>query len=205
MRIITGRFKGRRLRPVDDRSVRSTSDRVKESLFNILAADLAEADVLDLFCGAGTLGLEALSRGARHVTFVDAARRSIVRTTENAALVQARPGGEVTILQSDVLKALREFARQGRTFSIVFADPPYEEGWSRRLPDALVENGVLAEDAIVVLEHHRKEPPAPASTGYSLWTERRFGDTMLSIWRWSSSGSGDDRTAATKDTGGGIP
>ncbi|MBI3871795.1 MAG: RsmD family RNA methyltransferase, partial [candidate division Zixibacteria bacterium] len=91
MRIIAGRFKGRRLLPVPGDTVRSTADRVKESLFNILAAELPGASVLDLFCGAGTLGLEALSRGAERAIFVDQSRRSLNRTADNAAALGLTP------------------------------------------------------------------------------------------------------------------
>jgi len=200
VRIITGRFKGRRLRPVDDPSVRSTGDRVKESLFNILAADVADTEVLDLFCGAGTLGLEALSRGAAHATFVDSARRSINRTRDNIAVVGVEK--ETTIIQGDAMTSINGLADRGRRFSLVFADPPYEKGWSRRLPAALAESGILAESAIVVLEHHRKEPPEAVPAGFSLWTERRFGDTMLTIWRWTTAKSGGDAVSTPEPNEG---
>ena len=129
MRIIAGRYKGRRLRAVEDRAVRSTGDRVRESLFNILAAEIPGADVLDLFCGAGTLGLEALSRGVRHVTFVDKSRRSVRRTRDNTDLLDA--AASVEIITADAMAAMRALKREGLRFSLIFADPPYGEATAR--------------------------------------------------------------------------
>jgi 16S rRNA (guanine966-N2)-methyltransferase len=100
------------------------------------------------------------------------------------------------------MPAIRGLAARGRHFSLVFADPPYEQGWSKRLPAALGESGVLALGAIFVLEHHRKEPPEGVPSGFSLWTDRRFGDTMLSIWRWTGAGDRTDAVAGPDRSGG---
>jgi len=125
MRIIAGLYKGRRLRPVPGNTARSTADRVRESLFNILAAEIPGTSVLDLFCGAGTLGIEALSRGAARATFVDASRRSVQQTRENLSAIEAED--DAVVIPSDALAALRSLARKGRSFNLVFADPPYGE------------------------------------------------------------------------------
>lgn len=182
MRIIAGRYKGHRLRPVDDRAVRSTADRVRESLFNILAAEIPGTDVLDLYCGAGTLGLEALSRGARHATFVDKARRSVRRTQDNSDTLQVLPS--VEIIASDAMAAIRALSRKGVRFSLIFADPPYGEGWSAKLLPVIAGSGILTDEGVLVIEHHKKEDPGAAPPGFSVWTQRRFGDTMFTIWRW---------------------
>jgi 16S rRNA (guanine966-N2)-methyltransferase len=184
MRIIAGRYKGHRLRPVEDRAVRSTADRVRESLFNILAAEVPGTDVLDLFCGAGTLGLEALSRGARHATFVDKSRRSVRRTHDNADALRVL--ASVEIIASDAMAAIRALTRKDEHFSLIFADPPYGEGSSAKLLMAIAESGILSTDGILVIEHHKKEDPGAAPLGFSVWTQRRFGDTMFTIWRRQS-------------------
>lgn len=185
MRIIAGRFKGRRLKPVKSARVRSTADRVRESLFNILAADVPDTDALDLFCGAGCLGIEALSRGARRVTFVDRARQSVECTRQNLITLDAMD--QAAVHSGQALTVLRGLAAQGERFSLIFADPPYEEGWSTKLLAAIGESDALAPHGILVIEHHKKELPGLPPPGFSVWTERRFGDTMFTIWRWDRS------------------
>ena len=182
MRIIAGQYKGHRLRPVPGNTARSTADRVRESMFNILAAEIPDASVLDLFCGAGTLGIEALSRGASRATFVDVSRRSVQQTRENLRAVHAEDDADV--ITSDALAALRSLARKGRSFNLVFADPPYGENWSAKTLRAFSESDVRAPEGILVIEHHKKESPGGPPPGFSVWTERRFGDTMFTIWRW---------------------
>lgn len=182
MRIISGRYKGRRLRPVPGNTARSTADRVRESLFNILAAEIPGTTVLDLFCGAGTLGLESLSRGASHATFVDAARRSAQCTIANLETIHAEDNGEV--ITANAFAALRALARKGKTFDLIFADPPYGQNWAARTLKAVAESEARAPDGILVIEHHKKESPGDTPAGFSIWTERRFGDTMFTIWRW---------------------
>lgn len=186
MRIIAGRFKGRRLLPVRGDTVRSTSDRAKESLFNILAGELPGAHVLDLFCGAGTLGLEALSRGAAHVVFVDFSRRSLQRTADNIAALRAE--SETTLHCAQASVALRTLAHKHRAFSVILADPPYGEGWPARILQGMAAAGCRAVEGVLVIEHHKKDPPGESPPGFSLWTSRRFGDTVMTLWRWSSTG-----------------
>jgi 16S rRNA (guanine(966)-N(2))-methyltransferase RsmD len=182
LRIIAGRYKGHRLRPVEGHAVRSTADRVRESLFNILAAEIPGTDVLDLFCGAGTLGLEALSRGADHATFVDKSRRSVRRTQDNSDALRVLTS--VEIMNADAMAAIRAFSRNEARFDLIFADPPYGDGWGAKLLASLAESGILNADGILVLEHHKKEDLGATPQGFSVWTQRRFGDTMFTIWRW---------------------
>jgi 16S rRNA (guanine966-N2)-methyltransferase len=184
MRIIAGRFKGHSLYPVSGDKVRSTADRVKESLFNIIVGEPEDAEVLDLFCGAGTLGLEALSRGAAHVTFVDLSRRSVDRARANLEALGA--GDEGDFLVMDATAVLRVLERNNRRFSLILADPPYGMGWPGKILQAIGASGCLAPTGVLVIEYHKKDPPGGLPPGFSLWTERRFGDTMFAIWQWSS-------------------
>lgn len=182
MRIIAGEYRGRRLRPVPGNTARSTGDRVRESMFNILAAEIPGTTVLDLFCGAGTLGLESLSRGASHATFVDSARRSAQCTITNIETVRAE--NDSAVITADAFAALRALARKGKTFDLIFADPPYDQGLAGRTLKAVAESETRAPEGILVIEHHKKEPLGATPPGFSIWTERRFGDTMFTIWRW---------------------
>jgi len=198
VRIIAGEYRGRRLRPVPGNTARSTGDRVRESLFNILAAELPGATVLDLFCGAGTLGLESLSRGAGHATFVDSARRSAQCTLANLQTIQAEEQGEV--ITADAFAVLRSLGRKGRAFDIIFADPPYGMGLAAKTLRSVGESEARAPEGILVIEHHKKDPLGEMPPGFSVWTERRFGDTMFTIWRWQIDNSATPQTDHS-DTG----
>lgn len=187
MRIIAGRFKGRRLAPVPDPAVRSTADRVKESLFNILMHDVPGAVVLDLFCGAGTLGLEAISRGAAHVVFVDRSPKSLRKTLENAKSLGI--GSEMETMRADALAALKSLRADRHAFTLIIADPPYGEGWPAKVLRAVAAADCRAEEGILVIESHKKDEPGDPPPGFSVWTTRRFGDTLLSFWRWAPSQS----------------
>ncbi len=152
MRIIAGEFKGRRLRSPEDGRVRPTSDKVKEAVFSMLLPYLHDSTAVDLFAGTGSLGLEAISRGARMVYFADRDRRSIALVRENVAHCRAEERS--VILCSDYKDTLRRL--QGPV-DIVFLDPPYDAGF---LTDALGEidaRGILSEGAVVVAEHSVRE------------------------------------------------
>jgi 16S rRNA (guanine(966)-N(2))-methyltransferase RsmD len=192
MRIIAGQFKGRRLRTVDSKSVRSTADRVKESLFNILAGELPGAAVLDLFCGAGTLGLEALSRGAEFAVFVD--QQHAARSTTERNIETLQIADQTRVLKMDAIGALSSLATSGRRFSVIFADPPYGQGWPSKTLAAVARANCRVTEGILVIEHHKKDPPGDSPPGFSLWTSRRFGDTVFTIWRWAAEGEIDAET-----------
>jgi len=182
MRIIAGRYKGRKLLPVADARVRSTADRVKESLFNILMHDVPNAVVLDLYCGAGALGLEALSRGAESAVFVDLSKRSLTRTLENVRSLGLEEQAQT--VYGDALRLVQSLGAKGYKFSLIFADPPYNLGMPAKTMKAIAASDCRAETGVLVIEHHKKDEPGEAPPGFSLWTSRRFGDTVLTFWRW---------------------
>ncbi|HUU46835.1 MAG TPA: 16S rRNA (guanine(966)-N(2))-methyltransferase RsmD [Acidobacteriota bacterium] len=197
MRIIAGRFKKRRLRAVRGLTVRSTADRVKESLFNILAGEIPHAVVLDLFCGAGSLGLEALSRGADRAVFVDRLNVALACTRHNVETLGVER--ESAVIRMDALTALRALERRGEVFSLIIADPPYGERWPVRTLTAVAESGCRSETGILVIEHHKKDLPGDPPPGFSLWTSRRFGDTVFTIWRWEPRPTTTTAGRANKD------
>lgn len=175
MRVIAGVAKGRRLvAPKGDRT-RPTSDRVKESWFSTLQPVLGGAHVLDLYAGSGALGLEALSRGAAAVTFVEKDRRALEALRTNLAAVDL-PGA--TVIGRDVHLVLAESLTDA-PFDVVVADPPYrtDEAELTRLLAALVRH--LAPEAVVTFERGRREP-APTWPGELIPDDpRRYGDTTL--------------------------
>ena len=171
-RVIAGRYGGRRLQAPRGDAVRPTADRVREALFSMLGPRVAGASVLDLFAGSGALGLEALSRGAATVTFVDSAPAALRALRANLEALDA--GAEV--VRADALRWLRSASGGERQYSLVFLDPPYRqaEALGAALSDALP--GVLVRDALVVTESDRR---APLELTMPITNERRYGDTLI--------------------------
>lgn len=174
MRVIAGRLRGRRLRVPRD-GVRPTSDRVRESLFARLP-DLAGVRVLDLYAGTGALGIEALSRGAARAVFVERAGPSLDCLRANLEGLELRELSRV--VRGDVPTAVLRLGRTGERFDLVFLDPPYASDEAPRALRALLEAGVLADGAEVVLERSRRHP-VPAVAGIVPVDERRYGDTLV--------------------------
>jgi 16S rRNA (guanine966-N2)-methyltransferase len=169
LRIIAGRWRGRRLGPLRGRSVRPTTDRVREAWMSALGGTLDDLRVLDLFAGSGALGLEALSRGAREVVFVEKAASSLKVLAENIRLLGAEE--QSRILKADAIKyerGLEPFA-----FDVALADPPYDEGHAATLLELFHERPFANE---LWVEHRTKE----AVPAYEGLRQRRYGDTTLS-------------------------
>lgn len=189
MRIISGRLRGRDLGAVPD-GVRPTTDRVRESLFSALG-DLDGASVLDLFAGSGALGLEAYSRGAERVVFVDRSKRVIRALRQRLGRLDLADCKDLEVLNLDARKAIRRLSQAEAIegFDLVFLDPPYLEGDREGTVEALFEAPILASNARVVVEGPKRHPLGPLA-GVRVVEERRYGDTMLS-WLERSSRSGE--------------
>jgi len=174
MRIVAGTFGGRRLSAPAGTATRPTADRVREALFSILGARVAGGEVLDLFAGSGALGLEALSRGAAAVTFVDHDPAAIRVVRANLAAL----GIDAEVRRADAGKFLRSARAAARQYDVAFLDPPYgqAEGLGSVLSHALPP--VLAPDARVVAESDRR---VPLALDLPLLDERRYGDTLIRI------------------------
>jgi 16S rRNA (guanine966-N2)-methyltransferase len=175
MRVIAGSYGGRTLKAPAGASTRPTSDRVREALFSILGTRTHDARVLDLFAGSGALGIEALSRGAQTVTFVDDAHAAIRAVQANLQALNA--GAEVH--RTDALRFLGAASRSGAQYDLVFLDPPYRyaERLARPLSEAIP--AVLAPGAVAVAESDRR---APLALDLPLHDERRYGDTLIRIY-----------------------
>lgn len=177
MRIIAGKFKGRRLESPPDYSVRPTTDKVKEALFSILADRLWDSRVLDLFSGSGNLGIEALSRGARECVFCDNSAGSIKLIKSNIAHCKAQEGA-VTV-PGDFRKTL---ANLDGKFDIILLDPPYGKDFLEPAFSLIGEYGLLAEDGVIVAEHRREEELPVEFCGFEKIKERKYGIIKLSIY-----------------------
>lgn len=180
MRITGGTLGGRRLAAAPP-GVRPTADRVREAWFARLG-DLEGARVLDLYAGTGALGIEALSRGAARVVFVERARASLAVLTRNLDALALRDATRV--VRGEVRSALRRLARDAERFDLVLADPPYAE---RDLAEPLAllgVGGLMAPGAALVVERSRRHP-LPAVPGLVSQQTRRYGDTELEWLTWS--------------------
>jgi 16S rRNA (guanine966-N2)-methyltransferase len=188
MRIIAGRLRGRDLGSVPV-GVRPTSDRVRESLFSILGS-VEGLSILDLFAGTGAFGLEAISRGAGSVVFVDQSRLVARGLRQRIVQLGLEESSEIRILTSDVKKAIGRLARESPAhFDLVFLDPPYEEGDRLGTVDVLFASGILSDAARVVVEGPKRHPFAPRP-GSTILDERDYGDTKLT-WLEASNPVGE--------------
>ncbi|ATQ68076.1 MULTISPECIES: 16S rRNA (guanine(966)-N(2))-methyltransferase RsmD [Methylosinus] len=182
MRIVAGALRGRNLKAPQSRDIRPTSDRLRESIFDILAHaygdPVAGARVIDLFAGVGALGLEALSRGAERALFVDdgVEARALLRANIDALGL----GGVTRVFRRDATKL--GLAPPGERFSLAFLDPPYGRGLAPRALASLLEGGWLAEESLIVIEEAAEEP-VPLPEGVAEAERRRYGDTQIVIAR----------------------
>jgi 16S rRNA (guanine966-N2)-methyltransferase len=178
MRVIAGRFGGRRLSAPRGRTTRPTSDRVREALFSMLG-ELDGIVALDLFAGTGALGIEALSRGAERVVFMERDASAVAALRANLAALGLSES-EAMVRVGDALGSLRAARARGETYDLVFVDPPYKyvgelkSGLSALLP------ALLSREARVVVESDRR---APAELALQTITRRRYGDTTITIQR----------------------
>jgi 16S rRNA (guanine966-N2)-methyltransferase len=174
MRVISGRWRGRRLQAPRGAATRPTSDRVREALFAVLGRRVAGARVLDLFAGSGALGLEALSRGAAEATFVDSAPAAIRALRANLEAL----GAEAEVRRADAARFLVAASAGARQYDLVFLDPPYRLAGHLGSELTAALPAVLAPGAVVVAESDRR---APLELALPLIDERRYGDTLIRI------------------------
>lgn len=185
MRVIGGELRGRRLVAPRGQATRPTADRVRESLFNVLAPLIADADVLDLFAGSGALGIEALSRGARSAVFVESDQGAVRVLRQNVSALGLVERAEVR--PTSVATALRQLEGTGRAFDVILLDPPYRQGLAASVLGQLAASSLPGPRATVVAEHDRRDP-LPDRLGEAAASLVRirtlsYGDTAISLYR----------------------
>jgi 16S rRNA (guanine966-N2)-methyltransferase len=182
MRIIAGKYKGRRLKSPASLETRPTSDRLRETLFNVLAPSIEGARLLDLCAGTGAVGIEALSRGASHVTFVDQSRRMLALIKENCDTLKI-DRDEIELITAEVSDFLRRYANKSdQPFDIIFFDPPYATDYS--VLNYLGEKkGLLTAEGVVIAEHYKKKDLAAAVGNLRRFRQVKQGDSVLSFYR----------------------
>ncbi len=192
MRIISGRFKGRVLTSFQADHIRPTTDRVKETLFNKWMHSLDEARVLDLFSGTGSLGLEALSRGALHVDFVESNLKSIDILKKNIALLKLQ-NTEYSIVKSDVILYLNKF--RGEAYDLILVDPPFTEKMGHDVMQALAASACYHSGTLIAIESQKKERMESAYSPLIRHDVNDYGDKMLSFF----SKKGEDNSEEITD------
>jgi 16S rRNA (guanine966-N2)-methyltransferase len=180
MRVIAGSLKGRRLAAPAWDGLRPTSDKLRETLFNILAARIAGARVLDGYAGTGAVGIEALSRGAARVTFVEHDRRAQALIAANLAHCGVTEG--YAIIRASATRALDDLSANGAAFELVLLDPPYDEADDRLAAVLAQAAGVVAPGGVIVLEHARARPTPPAAGTLPRSRDVTSGDSALAFY-----------------------
>lgn len=182
MRIIAGKYKGHRLVSFKADHIRPTTDRVKESLFNKWGAYIEGSKALDLFCGTGSLGLEAISRGAEAVDFVDLNDKSLRILKENVKKLGLEKD-LYRVIQKDAVRFLKSSETQ---YDLVFIDPPFTRVMADEVLRALSESQVLKEGSLVAIESGVKEVVHDEYGPLRLYDQKKFGDKTLSLYERSS-------------------
>lgn len=175
MKIISGKYKGRKLEGFDINGTRPTMDRVKESLFGTIQNYLQDSTVLDLFAGSGNLGLEALSEGAKKAYLVDANYKAITtinRNIQNIGIEAAE------VIHSDYKKALMNFKTGNIQFDLIFLDPPYKTDYIEKSINLITENGLLQQTGIIVCESNSIDKII-FPNNYQILKEKKYGDKYI--------------------------
>ena len=178
MRVIAGAAKGHNLQTIEGLATRPTTDRIKETLFNIIAFDLPECSFLDLFAGSGGIGIEALSRGANEAVFVDASADCQAVITAN--LQHTKLQDKARLMKTDVLSALDKLAAEGKSFDIIFMDPPYESGLYEPVLQKIIEKNLLKQEGYLITERS-SQIPLETPAGMEILREKAYKTTILTF------------------------
>lgn len=178
MRVISGTAKGHKLHTPEGLDTRPTIDRVKESLFNIIAYDLSQCRFLDLFSGSGAIGIEALSRGAQKAVFVD--ESNICEQVIERNLNFTKLYDKAIILKKDALSAISYLHSTNESFDIIFMDPPYNKGLIEPTLTAIINTKVLKKEGYIIVEHSSKVP-IPSIKGLKIVREKDYKTTSMTF------------------------
>lgn len=181
LRVISGKARGLKLNTPKNDDVRPTTDRVKESLFNIINPYIMDGDILDLFAGTGSLGIECLSRGANKCVFVDLNRSSIEIVKSN--IKKARVESNSEVLNVDFKAAIERVKNNSYKFDIIFMDPPYYKNMFFEALEKIEKSNILKEDGIIVVEHDTKQE-FPENIGKLInYRSKKYGNTTITFYR----------------------
>ncbi len=181
MKIIGGEFRGRRLKTLKSVKLRPTPMRVKEALFNILGNKVIGSSFLDLYAGSGQMGIEALSRGAKEIIFIDNHIASVRLIQENLGLVSSKKVSRIP--RNNVLKAINNLSKEKKRFNIIFLDPPYKSRLVKNTLQALAKSDILKIITLIIAEHHQSLALDKEIGSLIQIRRERYGDTVLTFYR----------------------
>ena len=182
MRVISGSIKGRKLKSPFGQGIRPTSDKVKEAVFNILGDILTGLSFLDLYAGSGSIGIEALSRGAKNTTFVDQKSASIELIKTNLEKCGLLDNFE--IIHYNVLDSILAISNRQRRYDIIFIDPPYNSDLGIKTLYTILKNNILKPDARIIVEHSAKKIFNDISINNLFYVkDYSFGDTSITLFK----------------------
>ena len=180
MRIIAGDFGGRRLKAVPGMKTRPTTDKIKESMFNIIGPYFDGGKVLDLFAGSGGLSIEAVSRGVDHAVLIDRQYQAIKTINENIAVTKRESA--FTVIKGDAKKVIYQLAKKKEQFDYVFFDPPYKQQEILKMIAQLVELKLLAPEALIICETDQEAKLPQTLTGFTCYKQVDYGITELTFY-----------------------
>lgn len=181
MRIITGKARGLKLTTPKNMDVRPTSDRVKESLFNIIGTKIVGTHVLDLFAGTGNLGLEAWSRGAAKIVFIDESQASLQLVRSNIAKAKAEK--ETTVIKGNAVKVIADLAAREERFDFIFCDPPYNKGLPAQIIEQVAKYDIVVSGGYLIVEHSQHESLPELPVKLEIIRSEKYGETLISFLR----------------------
>jgi len=181
MRIIAGTLKGRTIAFPKAASIRPTQDRVREALFNVIAKKVRNSAVLDLYAGSGSLGIEAISRGAKSAVFVETNVQAL--RTIKANLKSLGVEDKAHVMKRDVFKAIDKLSNDGKRFDIIFMDPPYYQDLPKKTLLKLEQHAILCPNNIIIIEHSCKDVMPECAYNITLKLQKKYGDTSLSFYQ----------------------
>jgi 16S rRNA (guanine966-N2)-methyltransferase len=181
LRVISGCARGHKLKTIKGTATRPTSDKVKESVFNRLAEHIAGSDVLDIFAGSGSLGIEALSRGAASAVFIDKSPECCSVIRDNLAHTKLANHAEVYCI--DYIRGIERLHRDGRKFDLIMMDPPYNKNFIQEALKLMISNDIMKDNSIIVTEHSASDTLPERCGRLEAVDRRKYGDTMITIYK----------------------
>lgn len=186
MKILTGELRGREIAFRPNPHLRPTADKVRKAIFDALGDAVRGAKVLDLFSGTGALGLEALSGGAAYAVFVESDKRQVIKLAQN--LKNLGLDKKARVIHADAIKAIERAYLEGEIFDLIFLDPPYCEGWERKVAEAVRRCPIISKKSWVVMESASKDLASPERFGPLVkLKEKAYGDTRVVFYGFKMS------------------
>ena len=179
MRIVSGEYKGRRLEMPENYDIRPTSEKVKEAIFSIISGNVPDAVCIDLFSGTGSIGLEALSRGAAKCYFGDNSKSSLELTKRNIKMCRAEE--KSIVISGDFEKVLSRIGERNEKADIIFLDPPYKMGLYSKCFEIIENLNLLSQEGIIVAEHDSKDEFEPEIGSFKKLKEKKYGSIGITI------------------------